>query len=81
MLLKHAIEHAQADHFIPAEVLAELYYQLGTMFAQDLPGQSMQLLTKVTTYYEAALSIYTRDRYPQQYAKVQVALSTLCLAV
>ncbi len=74
MLLKYAIEYVQTDHSLPAEMLAELHYQLGTMFAQDLPGQSIQLLTMITTYYEAALLIYTPDRYPKQYAKVQVAL-------
>jgi hypothetical protein len=73
-LLKNAIDHAYVDNSLPAEVLAELHYLLGKLFAQDLPERSGQVFTKVASFYEAALLVYTRDRYPKQYAKVQIAL-------
>ena len=73
-LLKNAIDEAHCNGSLAPEALAELHYRLGKLFAQDLPERAGQVFAKVLYYYEAALLVYTRDRYPRQYAKVQIAL-------
>ena len=74
--LKDAIEQTLASDGIPAEVVAELQYQLGSLFLSSSFELSGRGFARAIEYYEAASCIYTAERYPLQYAKTVAALGT-----
>ena len=76
--IKDAIEQAQSDSGVAAEIVAELQYRLGSVFAHDAGEYSLYSLEMAIQYYEAALQVYTAERYPLQYAKTLVALGHAC---
>ncbi len=68
-----ALQYAYTMPFCPPEVIAELHYQSGYMFALAQDYLSLGTLKCAVAYYEAALQVYTRARYPMQYEKVLLA--------
>ncbi len=73
MRLKEAISQAVREHLAP-EIVAELQYQLGRLFANGVLQCSTGALKTAIGCYEASLRIYTPERYPLQYAKILAAL-------
>ncbi len=68
------LARAKSDTGAAAETVAELYVLLQSALAKDNKPHTQ---TKQISYLESALKIYTRERYPLQYARVQYALGTL----
>ncbi len=71
--LYDAIEHVHPEQAFAPEILAELHYHLGSMFAHKEHRMSAYSVAQIVTHYEAALEIYTYERYPMQYVKVHLA--------
>lgn len=74
MCLRDAIDVAHIEREIVPETRAELQYSLGNLFATKSSNDALATLRRAVEYYEAALQVYTFDRYPRQYAKVLKAL-------
>ena len=75
--LKDAIEQAERDQFVAPEIVAELQHRLGNLFAMDAREGSLYGSETAIAYYEAALQVYSAERYPQQYAKTLAALGVV----
>src|ERR1019366_3672936 len=81
-LLRGAIDRAQHDRSVPPEVVAELQNELAYTLLQS-PHPSSQteyidMLEQAMAYHEAALQVYTYERYPFQYAKTHSQLGMIC---
>lgn len=76
--LKAAITRAQADAQTAPEITAELQYQLGNFFANDATKRSTATLETAMDYYNAALEIYTAERYPLRCALILLTLGDVC---
>ncbi len=74
MQLKDAIEQAEQDQDVAPEIVAELQYRLGNLFAIDSRAGTLYSSETAIAYYKAALEVYRVDRYPLQYAKTLAAL-------
>jgi len=74
MQLNEAIECAPLCDEIVPEIVAELQYQLGKLFAATSSRYSSQVLTRIIAYYELALQVYTSEHYPLQHAKILIAV-------
>lgn len=72
--LKDAIEQAERDQHVAPEIVAELQYRLGNLFAIDARAGTLYSSETVIAYYKAALEVYRAERYPLQYAKTLAAL-------
>ncbi len=75
--LKDALERAREENEVAPEVVAELQYQLGNLFANDASHYSLAVLEKAVGYYEAALDAYTVACYPLQHVKTLIALGNV----
>jgi len=82
-LLQTALALAAYDPELPAEITAELRNELGIALLQGAYQQThaarLQVLQKAIACHEAALTIYTLERYPLQYAKTQMNLGAAYL--
>ncbi len=72
--LRNTILYARAECASSPEIIAEMSYCLGRLFMQTTPIPSAQLQKRILSYYEDAHDIYTRERYPLQYARVLEAI-------
>jgi hypothetical protein len=72
--LRRAIECAQTHHETPAEVRAELQYELGNFFVNDPSRRSTVALETAIELYTAALEVYTAERYPLRCALILLTL-------
>ena len=77
MQLKDAIEQAEQDQRVAPEIVAELQYRLGNLFALDSHEGGLYGSETAIVYYEAALQVYQAERYPLQYAKTLSALGVV----
>jgi hypothetical protein len=75
MQLRDAIDYALADRQVAPAIVAELQYQLGSLFINKPARLSSALCQTATGYFEASLQVYTFKRYPLQHAKVSTALN------
>lgn len=78
MRLKEAIARAQASAETAPEITAELHYQLGNFFANDTSKRSTATLETAMDCYNAALKVYTAERYPLRCALILLTLGDVC---
>jgi CHAT domain-containing protein/tetratricopeptide (TPR) repeat protein len=74
-LLQAALADAQNEPDLAPPILAELWLKLGDALG-SYPQTSQTRAEAVKTYH-AALHIYNRDSYPQQYARMYLRLGNL----
>lgn len=81
-LLRGAVDRAQQDTTISQEIVAELRNELAyTLLQSPHPASQTEyidMLEQAMTYHEAALQVYTYERYPFQYAKTYSQLGIIC---
>ncbi len=81
-LLRGAIDQAQHAGNVPQEVIAELQNELAYALMQGPHPASqteyIDMLEQAMSYHEAALQVYTFERYPFQYAKTHSQLGIIC---
>ena len=77
MQLKDVIEQAERDARVAPEIVAELQYRLGNLFALESHEGSLYGSDTAIAYYEAALQVYQPERYPLQCAKTLSALGVV----
>ncbi len=77
MQLKDVIEQAERDERVAPEIVAELQYRLGNLFALESHEGSLYGSETAIVYYEAALQVYQPERYPLQCAKTLSALGVV----
>jgi tetratricopeptide (TPR) repeat protein len=80
-LLREALDRAMNDRSVAPEVIAELQNELAYTLLQG-PHPSSQteyidMLEQAMAYHEAALRVYTFERYPFQYAKTYSQLGII----
>ncbi|HEY0753016.1 MAG TPA: hypothetical protein VGD98_03490 [Ktedonobacteraceae bacterium] len=73
--LKEAVEQASAET-VP-EITAELQYELGNFFANDVARRSRGMLEQAVGYYTSALQVYTAERYPLRCALLLLTLGDM----
>ncbi len=82
ILLQENIKRARQDKEVAPEVAAELQNELGYTLLQGPHPLSqreyMQTLEQAINAHEAALRIYTFERYPFQYARTHTLLGLAC---
>jgi tetratricopeptide (TPR) repeat protein len=81
-LLREGLARAKNDVGVAPEVIAELQNELAYTLLQG-PHPSSQteyidMLEQAMSYHEAALQVYTFERYPFQYAKTCGQLGIIC---
>ncbi len=74
-LLRQVIAQAQSDPAITLEMMAELQCRLGNAWYDHPLSERKQAPDEPIACYEAALQVYTADRYPYQYGRVQYYLA------
>src|SRR6266487_2501147 len=78
LLLQETLTRAVQDKNVAPEIIAEFHNELGYTLLQGPHPQSQaeytQMLEQVMGCYEAALQVYTFERYPFQYARTYVQL-------
>jgi hypothetical protein len=73
--LRDAIDYTSTDSQIAPEIGAELQYQLGRLFVNKSAHAPANVYDMVVDSYHACLQVYTAERYPRQFQKVQAALA------
>lgn len=71
--LQATLQQVTEEPTNPPEIQAELFVLLGQA-QTDVQLRRQLSLNNAMLFYEAALKIYTKARYPYQYAKIQVEL-------
>ena len=75
MQLRDAINYASTASQVAPEIGVELQYQLARLFANKSAHAPANVYDMVVDSYHACLPVYTAERYPRQYHKVQAALA------
>jgi tetratricopeptide (TPR) repeat protein len=70
ILITHHIQEAQQDTAVLPQALAQLYVECGAALVENLHTDRAATYEYALSFFNKALSVYTHERYPYQYALV-----------